>query len=370
MLIKNANVFLNGRFTRADVRFTGRIEEIGAHLSGEGLDAEGLYLLPGLVDIHTHGAMGADTCDAVENGLKDMARFYASRGVTSFCATSMTYDEETLTEAMRAAGGFAGGGSMAKCVGINMEGPFINPKKKGAQDAKNIFAPDYAMFERLNAAANGRIRLVDIAPETEGAMRFIQKASKFCTVSLAHTAADYDTAMEAFFSGARHVTHLFNAMEPFLHRSPGVVGAAFDAGAFVELICDGIHLHPAVIRASFALYGAERVCLVSDSMRSAGLPDGEYELGGQPVTVREGKATLHDGTIAGSSTNVLTALKNCVTFGIRKEDALLAATLTPARSIRLDHEIGSIEPGKLADLLLTDEAFDLKKVFIEGKELA
>ncbi|HMM31662.1 MAG TPA: N-acetylglucosamine-6-phosphate deacetylase [Clostridia bacterium] len=368
MLVKNAFVFLNGRFVRADVRFEKRIEEIGT-LSGDGLDATGLYLVPGLVDVHTHGAMGADTCDAVENGLKEMARFYASRGVSSFCATSMTYDEETLTGVMREAGAYKGGGDAAKCVGINMEGPFISPKKKGAQDAKNIFSPDYAMFERLNNAANGRIRLVDVAPETEGAMEFIKEASKVCAVSLAHTAADYDTAMRAFYNGANHVTHLYNAMEPFLHRSPGVVGAAFDAGAYVELICDGIHLHPAVIRASFALYGANRVCLVSDSMRSAGLPDGEYELGGQPVFVKEGKATLADGTIAGSSTNVLTALQNCVAFGIPKEQALIAATLTPARSIGLDGEIGSIEQGKLADLLLTDESFNLKTVFIEGREL-
>ncbi|MEN6470022.1 MAG: N-acetylglucosamine-6-phosphate deacetylase [Clostridiaceae bacterium] len=368
MLIKNARVFLNGRFVHADVRFSDRIEEIG-DLAGEGLNAEGLYLLPGLVDVHTHGAMGADTCDAVENGLKNMAKFYASRGVTSFCATSMTYDEETLLDVMRTAGSFLGGGDMAKCVGINMEGPFISPKRKGAQDAKNIFPPDFAMFERLNAAANGRIRLVDVAPETEGATAFIKKASEVCAVSLAHTAADYDTALQAFFSGASHVTHLFNAMEPFLHRSPGVVGAAFDAGAYVELICDGIHLHPAMIRASFALFGAQRVCLVSDSMRSAGLPDGEYELGGQPVVVKAGKATLPDGTIAGSSTNVLTALQNCVAFGIPKEQALTAATLTPARAIGLAREIGSIERGKLADILLTDEAFNLNKVFIEGREL-
>ena len=369
MLIKNATVFLNGRFGRTDVRFEDRIEEIGS-LKGNGLDAKGKYLIPGLVDIHTHGAMGSNTCDAVEEGLSKMAAVYASRGVTSFCATSMTYDEATLTAAMRTAGNFKGGGNVAKCVGINMEGPFISPKKKGAQDAKNIFSPDIAMFERLNAAASGRVRIVDVAPEEEGAMEFIREAGKVCAVSLAHTAADYDIARTAFFNGANHVTHLFNAMEPFLHRSPGVVGAAFDAGAFVELICDGIHLHPAVIRASFALYGANKVCLVSDSMRSAGLADGEYELGGQPVFVKMGKATLVDGTIAGSSTNVLTALQNCVAFGVPKEQALLAATLTPARSIGLESEIGSIERGKLADLLLTDENFDPIKVFIEGRERA
>jgi N-acetylglucosamine-6-phosphate deacetylase len=367
MLIQNAMVFLDGQFKRTDVRFQDRIEEIGS-LSGNGLDAEGKYLIPGLIDIHTHGAMGFDTCDAAEEGLNKMAAFYASRGVTSFCATSMTYDESTLHKVMRTAGSFNGGGNSAKCVGVHMEGPFISTKKKGAQDAKNIYSPDIAMFERLNKSASGRIRIVDVAPETEGAMEFIREASKVSTVSLAHTAADYDTARNAFLNGANHVTHLFNAMEPFLHRSPGVVGAAFDAGAFVEIICDGIHLHPAVIRAVFKLYGANRVCLVSDSMRSAGLPDGEYELGGQPVYVKMGKATLIDGTIAGSSTNVLTALQNCVAFGVPKEQALLAATLTPACSIGLHKEIGSIERGKLADLILADENFNISKVFIEGRE--
>ena len=369
MLIKNAMVFLNGRFERLDVRFQDRIEEIG-NLSGDGLDAAGKYLIPGLVDIHTHGAMGFDTCDAMNEGLNTMAVFYASRGVTSFCATSMTYDEHTLNDVMRTAGKFKGDKNAAKCVGINMEGPFISAKKKGAQDAKNIYSPDIAMFERLNKAADGRIRIVNVAPETQGAMEFIREVSKVSTVSLAHTAADYDTARDAFFNGANHVTHLFNAMEPFLHRSPGVVGAAFDAGAFVEIICDGIHLHPSVIRAAFTLYGANRVCLVSDSMRSAGLPDGEYELGGQPVYVKMGKATLIDGTIAGSSTNVLTALQNCVAFGVPKEQALLAASITPACSIGLGGEIGSIERGKLADLILTDENFNISNVFIEGRERA
>ncbi len=367
MLIKNAQVFLNGRFLRADVRFSERIEEIGA-LNGDGLDASGMYLIPGLIDVHTHGAMGADTCDAAEKGLYEMADFYAAQGVTSFCATTMTLEEEKLKDAMRVAGNFKGGGSVAKCAGINMEGPFISAKRKGAQAATNIASPDYAMFERLNEAALGRIRLVDIAPEAEGAMEFIREASKVCAVSLAHTAAGYDTALSAFYNGASHVTHLFNAMEPFLHRSPGVVGAAFDAGAFVELICDGIHIHPAMIRAVFHLFGPERVCLVSDSMRSAGLPDGSYELGGQTVFVNHGKATLLDGTIAGSSTNVLAALKNCVAFGIPKEQALLSATLTPASAIRLGHETGSIERGKCADLVLTDESFNIHKVFIEGRE--
>lgn len=368
MVIKNAKVFgENGCFTVTDVRFDSRIQALG-NFEEDGIDATGYILIPGLIDIHTHGAMGADTCDGESIKLKDMAEFYAKNGITSFCATSMTYDEQTLNMVMKAASGFKNGNG-AKCVGINMEGPFISPGKKGAQAAKHISNPDYDMFNRLNKAANGCIRIVDIAPELVGSMEFIRKASKDCTVSLAHTASDYETAMRAFENGATHVTHLFNAMEPFLHRSPGIVGAAADAGATVELICDGIHLHPAVIRTAFKLFGADKICLISDSMRSAGLPDGDYELGGQLVYVRDGRASLEDGTIAGSSINLMTAVKNAIAFGIAPESALKAASLTPARAINMCGEIGSISQGKCADLVLLNEQWNILKVFIDGKEV-
>ncbi len=368
MLIKDASVFCeDSSFKKLDVHFEDTIIETG-ELEGEGFEASGYMLIPGLVDIHTHGAMNADTSDGMEHALNKMSEFYAKNGITSFLATTMTYDEPTLERAMRAAGSFTTT-TGASCIGINMEGPFINPSKKGAQASKDIIPPDFAMLERLNKAANNRIKLVDVAPELPNALDFINKASKYVTVSLAHTAADYDIAMRAFEQGATHVTHLFNAMEPFLHRSPGIVGAAADAGANVEVICDGIHLHPAVIRAVFKLFDNSRICLISDSMRSAGLADGEYELGGQPVTVRDGKAMLHDGTIAGSSINLMEAVKNAISFGVNQEVALSAATINPARAIRMDEHIGSISKGKRADLVLIDKHWNIKKVFINGKEL-
>lgn len=367
VIIKNANVFCDdGKFRVTDVRFDSKIEEVGQQ-SGEGMEAQGCLLIPGLVDIHTHGAMGADTCDGSQDKLREMAAFYAQNGVTSFCATTMSYDEPFLTRVMNETGGYSHRVG-AKCAGINMEGPFINPVKKGAQAGKNITGPDYAMFERLFDAAGGKIRLVDIAPELPGSTAFIAGASQKCTVSLAHTAANYDQAMEAFRNGAAHVTHIFNAMPPFLHREPGVVGAAADAGATVELICDGIHVHPAVVRAVFKIFGENRVCLISDSMRSAGLPDGSYELGGQPVFVRDGKATLRDGTIAGSSINLMSAVRNVMSFGIAPEAAVTAATITPARVIGADGDIGSISPGKCADMALLDQNWNVIKVFIDGSE--
>ncbi|OQA15757.1 MAG: N-acetylglucosamine-6-phosphate deacetylase [Firmicutes bacterium ADurb.Bin356] len=369
MLIKNANVFCEDScFRKMDVRFEENIVESGT-LKGKGFDASGYMLIPGLVDIHTHGAMNADTSDGIEQALKTMSRFYAMNGITSFLATTMTYDEIRLEQAMRVAGSFTTE-TGATCIGINMEGPFINPLKKGAQASKNIIPPDFAMLKRLNKAANNRIKLIDLAPELPNALDFIERAAKLATVSLAHTAADYDTAMQAFENGATHVTHLFNAMEPFLHRSPGIIGAAADAGASVEVICDGIHLHPAVIRAVFKLFDKSKICFISDSMRSAGLADGEYELGGQPVTVQGGKAMLHDGTIAGSSINLMQAVKNAIKFGIKQEAALSAATMNPARAIKMDKYIGSIISGKQADMVLIDKQWNIKKVFVKGKEFA
>ncbi|MCK5128736.1 MAG: N-acetylglucosamine-6-phosphate deacetylase [Clostridiales bacterium] len=368
MIIKGAKVFCDdGKFKVTDVLFDERIQSVG-HQDSEGIDASGHILIPGLIDIHTHGAMGVDTCDGDSDKLEIMSKFYVQNGITSFCATTMSYDEVFLAKVMKTTGNFSCADG-AKCVGINMEGPFINPKKKGAQADKNITNPDYSAFERLFDAAKGKIRTVDIAPELPGSMEFIRSASEKCTVSLAHTDADYDQAMEAFATGATHVTHLFNAMPPFLHRSPGVVGAAADSDATVELICDGIHLHPAVIRAMFKLFNEDHICLISDSMRSTGLPDGDYELGGQQVFVRKGKATLHDGTIAGSTINLMTAVKNVISYGIAPESALIAATSTPARVIGAEGDIGSITPGKCADLVLLDDNWNIKKVFVNGREM-
>lgn len=365
MLIKNARAFLpDGSFQKTNVRFDARIIETGA-LAGEGVDAEGLTIIPGLVDLHTHGAMGEDVSDGNAKALVEMAAFCADNGVTSFLPTTMTLDEETLTGAMHTIREYKNEHG-ARAIGVRLEGPFLSAKRKGAQAAEFLHTPDIGLLRRLNEAAGSLVRIVDIAPELPGAMEFIKEASALCRVSLAHSAADYDIALEAFHSGATEVTHLFNAMEPFLHRAPGIVGAAADENAYVEVIVDGIHLHPAMVRSVFKLF--ERACLISDSMRGAGLPDGEYSLGGQTVYVKGGKCTLSDGTIAGSGINLMTGLRRSVEFGISLERAVAAATMVPAKAIGMEKEIGVIAPGARADFVLLDSSLNIHAVYIGGAE--
>lgn len=362
MLIKNARVFLRKNFVDCDIRFSDVIEEIGT-LSGEAdLDAGGAYLIPGLVDIHTHGAVGEDFSDGRAQGPRLMADYYAAHGVTSFLATAMTLKEPALTRAMYAVRDYRRARG-AKCAGVHLEGPFLSHAKRGAHAAENLRLPDADMLCRLNEASGGMVKLVTVACEEEGGLDFIRKASKICTVSLGHTTANYDMAMKGFEAGATHVTHLYNGMPSFLHRAPGVVGAACDAGASVELICDGLHIHPAVIRATHKLFG-DKLNLISDSIRCAGMPDGDYELGGQPVVVKNGKATLPDGTLAGSSVSVYDALKNCVRFGLPLEDVVYAATQAPAEAVGID--AGVIAAGRSADLVLLDPQLNIQAVFVDG----
>ena len=373
MLLKNAVVY-DGEFlpVRANVAVEGTLirslEAPGK--SGEGseaLDLSGMTLLPGFIDIHIHGCAGADACDATPEALEAISACLAQRGVTSFCPTSMTLPYEQLEQVFTNVRLCRDNLPGAYAHGINMEGPYISPAKKGAQNGAFVRPPDIEEFRQLYSAAGGCIKLVDIAPEEAGAMDVIREIQPICPVSVAHTNADYDTVCEAFMWGARHATHLFNAMNGLNHRAPGAVGAVFDKarelGVRAELICDGFHIHPAVLRAAFRLLG-DRALIVSDSMRANGMPEGEaFDLGGQMVTVHQGKALLPDGTIAGSVTNLHQEIKNLVSFGVPFEQAVKAATLLPARAIGLDGEIGSIAPGKRADLVVLDENLDIAAVY-------
>ena len=373
MLIKNAEVYTQEhRFVKENVEIkNGRFSAISGEVSKdtEVVEAEGLYMVPGLVDIHFHGCMGADMCDGTVEALDMISAYEASVGVTSICPATMTIPKDELLAVMKNAGAYSYRGG-AKLAGINMEGPFISPAKKGAQAAENIMPCDYEYFCRLQEASGGLIRLVDIAPEEPGAMEFIDRVKGKVVVSLAHTAADYETAKEAIEHGASHATHLYNAMPPLNHRSPGVIGAVRDAGdCRAELICDGVHVHPAMIRATFAMFGAERMILISDSMRATGLADGEYTLGGQAVTVKGNLATLHDGTIAGSATNLMDCMRYVVNkVGISLETALMCATENPAREIGIFDETGSIHVGKKADFVLLDKKLNIVGVYVDGKE--
>ena len=370
----NARIFtprgwMRGAFEVLDGRF-GEIRPGDTCPAGV-TDLGGAKVLPGLVDIHIHGAAGADFSDGDPEGLRRMGRFLAARGVTSFAPTSMTLPYDALEKAYAAARALHDRRprGCARVVGIHMEGPFLSHAKRGAQNPAFLRLPDADALERLQAACGGLIRIVDVAPELPGAADFIRRAARRCRVSLAHTDADYEAAAVALEAGARHVTHLFNAMPPIHHRAPGVIGAASErADTDAELICDGQHVHPSAVRMAFRLFPG-RICLISDALRCCGMPDGDYELGGQTVTLRGGVARLPSGTIAGAASTLYDGLRNAVAFGIPEEEAIPAATLRPARAIGADAEIGSIEPGKQADFLVCADDLRLRAVFLGGERV-
>lgn len=340
------------------------------------LDASGLRLIPGLVDIHFHGAMGHDFCDADPEGLTAIAQYEAKNGVTAICPATMTYSEEILGKVMDNAADWKNKSlteyqnkDCADLVGINMEGPFISGKKLGAQNPRYLRLPDVSMFRRLQDRSGGLIKLVDIAPEVIGSMEFIKELAPEVCVSLAHMCAGYDTAVRAFEAGARHMTHLFNAMPGINHREPGPIIAALENNAEVELIADGVHVHPAMVRFVFDTFGADKVILISDSMEATGLPDGQYSLGGQGVTVCGSKAALTSdpATIAGSVTNLFDCMKTAVKeMGVPLEAAVRAVTENPAKAIGVFDRYGSIADGKVASTVLIDHELVVKKVILRG----
>ena len=365
MIIKRGKVFQeDGNFLEQTLYVNDHrlVDKAEYQYDGEVIDAEGLLVLPGLVDIHSHGAAGEDFSDGNPEGLKKILQYEKRCGITSYCPTSMTFPKERLRQIFASIKG-AQTEEGAKVVGINMEGPFLDPAKKGAHVEEWIAAPDAAFVRELNQDVDGLVRLVTLAPNMDGAEEFIKEMHEEVCISLGHTAADYDCASRAMKLGAHHVTHLYNAMQPFGHRAPGLIGAAMDdPECMVELICDGYHIHPSAIRAAFRMFGPERVILISDSMRATGMENGTYELGGQEVTVKDRKAVLKDGTLAGSATNLYGCMCKAVEFGIPLEQAIMAATANPARSIGIFDRVGSIRIGKQADLLLVSENLELKRV--------
>ncbi len=323
-------------------------------------EEEETLVIPGLVDIHSHGCLGEDTCETSREGLEKMLDFQRSVGVTSYLPTTMSYDEEKLRSVVRKIASV----KHPVLKGIYLEGPFLSHEKRGAQNENYLMAPDAGMIRRLQEESGEMIRVVAIAPELEGAMETISALKGEVVFSLAHTTADYETAMAAFRAGARQVTHLYNAMRPYQHREPGLVGACFDTeGVMAELICDGIHVHKAVIRNTFRQLGRHRVIMISDSMEATGMPDGVYALGGQKVVTDGKRATLLDGTIAGSSSTRYDCFCYAVNEGIPLEEAVLACTANPARAVGLDTVIGSIEPGKRAEMVLLEgDSLKVKRV--------
>lgn len=372
MRIQNVKVYTEERTFRAgeifieDGRFVRQEEKLG-----EILDGEGCWVIPGLIDIHFHGCMGYDFCDGSREALEAIARYQASVGVTAMAPATMSLPVRELEKILLvAADARRRGGGGADLLGVNMEGPFISKVKKGAQNQAYILPASLEIFRRFQRAADGLVKYIAVAPEEPGVLAFVRQAKKEAVVSLAHTNADYDAAKAAFDAGASHVVHLYNGMSAFSHRSPGVVGAAADSPhVTAELICDGVHVHPAAVRAAFKMFGSSRIILVSDSMRATGMPDGTYTLGGQAVRVEGKRATLaSDGALAGSVTNLMDCMRIAVQkMGIPLEEAVACATANPAKSLGAYDQYGSITPGKKANLVLLDSSLEVKAVIKDGK---
>ena len=376
MFYKNARIFTSdfqfhmGAFEVKDGLFGEILPE---NVPADAIDLNGATVIPGLVEVHSHGNSGADFSDGDYEGLKAMAKYYAQCGATSFAPASMTLPYDVLSKA------FATGKKLrdeapegySRFMGIQMEGPFFSYAKRGAQNPDYLQDPDFEGFKKLYDEADGLLTIVDIAPELPGAAEFVEKASKLCTVSIAHTDSDYDHAKAAVDAGVTHLTHLYNAMPGIHHRTPGVIPAAVENDKVqAEIICDGYHIHPAAVRLAFTMF-KNRMVIVSDSGRCAGQPEGyQFDLGGQMAEIRGGVAKLvGTETIACSASNMWACLRNTISWNVPEEEAVRAASYNPAKALGAADKIGSIETGKYADFIITNADYSEKRVFIGGKEV-
>ena len=364
----NINCSEDGRFSSVHLEEELREEEVFQRKED--------FLIPGLIDIHFHGCLGQDFCDGTREAIEGLAKYEIEHGVTGICPATLTLALDDLDAVLSLARDYAEEGEKegkARLLGINMEGPFISHVKKGAQNEKYILQCDEKILSRFIESSGGLVKFVGLAPEENPDFEeFIKKAKGRVKISLAHTNADFETALLAYRAGASHAVHLFNAMTGLDHRNPGVVGATVESKeVYAELITDGIHVHPVMVRAAFALLGEDRVVLISDSLRSTGMPDGIYDLGGQKVKKEGKRCTLVEGgNLAGSVSNVFDCMKTAVQLmRIPFKKAILASTINPAKSLGVEKELGSISVGKRADYLILDNDLNLKAVYQSGKEI-
>lgn len=329
--------------------------------------------VPGFIDVHIHGVNGADAMDATKDALDTIVTSLPKEGTTSFLTTTMTQEAKLIEDALINAGHYIEKHQVpgqAEILGIHLEGPFVNSKKAGAQPIQYIIDPDLEVFKNWQSFSNGNIKLVTLAPERPGGLEMIQYLKEHGVIaSIGHTDASYEEVIEAIGAGANHVTHLFNQMRGLHHRDPGVVGAAFlRDDVMAELIVDGVHLRPEIVELTYKQKRKEGLILITDSMRAKCLKNGHYDLGGQNVIVKDGKAVLADGTLAGSILKLGKAVQNILTFtGCSLEDAIEMASVNPAKQLKVFDRKGSIAVGKDADIVILDDNFEVFMTVCRGK---
>ena len=375
MLIKNCNIIYLDKIEKGSVLFeNGKIKEINPSNVNdtEVIDAEGLYLSPGFIDVHIHGAGGCDTMDGTVESINTIAKTIVQHGTTSFTPTTMTVAAEDIRKSMEVIKKLKEEGTEgANVLGAHLEGPFISPKAIGAQNPNFLLAPSVENYNKIVGDYSDAVVSITMAPEVEGAKELIKYLSdNGVTVSMGHTKATYDEAIEGIKCGACHSTHLYNAMTPFTHREPGVVGAIFDTEITTETISDGIHISYPALRTAYKQKGTDKVLLVSDAMEACGMPDGQYSLGGQDVIVKNGAARLLDGTLAGSVLTLDKAVKNIYNNSdYPLNEVVRMATYNGAKHCHVEDHKGLIKEGYDADLILFNEDIEIQKVFVNGKEV-
>lgn len=367
--LRGGTIILPTGLVQSDLSFDKTFKRIDTSASElmdgtESLDVSGLYVAPGFIDVHIHGSNGSDVMDGTVESLENISKTIIKTGTTRFLPTTMTQSSERIHTSLNAIKTYMGHEAGAKILGVHLEGPFISKNAYGAQNPVYIQNPNWELIQ----SHRDLIKIITYAPEHDEAFQFTKAlAANHIIPSIGHTCCSYDVACGAIMHGAKGFTHLFNAMTGLHHRNPGAVGAAFTTDAYVELIADGIHVHPHLFSVVEKIKSAERMLLVTDAMRAACLKEGTFDLGGQDVTVKDGVASLADGTLAGSVLNQMMAVKNMTTNTVLDlSNIIKMVTLTPATYLGVSDELGSIEPGKIADVVVFDANFDVHYVFCEG----
>lgn len=335
------------------------------------INANGNYIAPGFIDLHVHGGGGADFMDASYDAIKRIADTHCRYGTTSFLATTMTMSRKKILDSLKSVKeAYKIKTGSAQILGIHLEGPYINEKMKGAQNKAYIKSPSVEEFKEYINASGNLIKIVSLAPELPGALEFINWLKmQYIIVSAGHTSATYEQMKSGIDTGLKYVTHTFNAMTGLHHREPGVVGAALTSPELIiELIADGIHLHPAVMDLAFRSKEKEKIVLITDAIRATGLPPGKYDLGGQTVIVNKTSARLQDKTLAGSVLTLDRAVKNMVSkVKVPIADAIQMVTYNPAKCISIEDKKGSIEPGKDADIVILNKKLEIVLTMVMGE---